>query len=93
MKLNKKASMALMKGAAILVAVCAVSACNKVNMDNYAKLKRGMKYSKVKSILGDPTGCNEVITIKACQWGDAKSQIAVQFIGNSVVSYSAKNIK
>jgi hypothetical protein len=75
-------------------AICLLlAACSKVSADNYAKIKVGMEYKEVASILGNPASCDDVAGFKACRWGDDKSQIAVRFAGDKVVLHSAENIR
>lgn len=78
---------------ALMIALMMVSACSKVNIENYDRLKVGMSYSEVKQLLGEPSKCDEVIGIRTCVWGDATSQITVNLAGDQVVIFSAKGVK
>lgn len=69
-----------------------LTGCNKLTMANYDKLKAGQPYDEVVGILGSPAGCDEVLGIKSCHWGDDKRKIIVSFVGEKVVLTSAENI-
>lgn len=77
----------------LIVLVLLVSACSKLTMENYAKLKAGLAYDEVKALLGDPVQCSEVLGIRACQWGDDNKNINVNFVGGKAVLFSAANLK
>jgi outer membrane protein assembly factor BamE (lipoprotein component of BamABCDE complex) len=64
-----------------------------VTADNYAKIKSGMEYREVISILGNPASCDDVIGFKSCKWGDEKSHIIVRFAGDAVIMSSAENLR
>ena len=72
--------------------VLLLSACNKVRVENYDKLKTGMPYTEVKQLLGAPSQCSEVLSVKHCVWGDDKRQIDVSFVGDQAVVFTAENL-
>ena len=80
-----------------LIAVAAVaillSGCSKLTPENYAKLKPGLIYAEVKSILGEPARCDDLVGFKSCRWGDDSRNITVRFAGDQVVLYSAENVR
>jgi outer membrane protein assembly factor BamE (lipoprotein component of BamABCDE complex) len=79
---------------ALIVAVALLAlACSKVTAENYAKIKSGMEYTEVTSILGNPASCDDVIGFKSCRWGDEKSHIIVRFAGDAVIMSSAENLR
>ena len=78
---------------ALLVSTCLLASCSKVTADNYAKIKSGMEYREVISILGNPASCDDVIGFKSCKWGDEKSHIIVRFAGDAVIMSSAENLR
>lgn len=83
-----------MKGFAALAALMLMAAgCSKLTPDNYARLKVGMSYGEVTAILGTPAACDDVVGLKSCRWGDDKRHVAVRFAGDSVLLYSAENIR
>ncbi len=78
---------------ALLVSTCLLASCSKVTADNYAKIKSGMEYREVISILGNPASCDDVIGFKSCKWGNEKSHIIVRFAGDAVIMSSAENLR
>jgi hypothetical protein len=73
--------------------VLAIAGCTRLTAENYAKVKVGMSYSEVTSILGTPASCNEAAGVKSCRWGDDKSHATVHFAGEKVMLHSAENIR
>jgi outer membrane protein assembly factor BamE (lipoprotein component of BamABCDE complex) len=79
---------------ALIVAVAlSALACSKVTAENYAKVKSGMEYKEVTSILGNPASCDDIVGFKSCKWGDDKSHITVRFAGDAVIMSSATNLR
>lgn len=78
--------------AAVAVGLAAAG-CSKLTPENYAKLKPGLTYAEVKSILGEPARCNDLVGFKSCRWGDDSRSITVRFAGDQVVLYSAENVR
>ena len=76
-----------------LLACCLLAACNKVNQDNYSKLKAGMAKTEVENLLGSPTECSGAIGLTSCTWGDEKAFISVQFAGDKVMLFSGQGLK
>ena len=66
--------------------------CSKVNRDNYEKIKVGMEYQQVISIIGEPQKCDAALGIKKCVWGNENRNITVSFIGNKVFVPSMKGL-
>jgi hypothetical protein len=75
------------------VAALATAGCNQLTAENYAKVKVGMSYGEVTSILGAPTSCDEVAGFRSCRWGDEKRHAAVRFAGDKVLLHTAENIR
>ncbi len=67
--------------------------CNKLTKANYDRLKIGMGYNKVVSILGKPDTCLDTLGTKGCTWGDEQMNITISFLRNKVILYQSKNIK
>jgi outer membrane protein assembly factor BamE (lipoprotein component of BamABCDE complex) len=67
--------------------------CNKVSKKNYDKLKVGMAYEEVVSIIGSPDSCSEAFGTKTCLWGSEKKRIGVSFIGSKAVAFSSKGLR
>ncbi len=79
---------------ALIVAVALLAlACSKVTADNYAKVKSGMEYREVISILGNPASCDDIVGFKSCKWSDEKSHIIVRFAGDAVIMSSAETLR
>jgi outer membrane protein assembly factor BamE (lipoprotein component of BamABCDE complex) len=70
-----------------------LSGCSKLTPENYAKLKPGLTYAEVKSLLGEPARCDDLVGFKSCRWGDDRRSITVRFAGDQVVLYSAENVR
>ena len=69
-----------------------IAGCSKLTTENYNKLKVGMSYSDVVSLLGKPDTCDGAIGLKSCTWGDDKKYINVNFGGEKVILYSSHNL-
>ncbi len=74
------------KKIAILATALLLTACSKVTLDNYNKLKRGMTTAEVEAIIGSPTSCSETLGVRNCIWGDDKSNITVTFAGDKALN-------
>jgi hypothetical protein len=77
----------------ILLAVLALVACGKLTMENYDKLKIGMSYEEVISIIGSPDRCSDVMGVRNCQWGNEKHSVNVTFAGNKVLFLTSNGLK
>ena len=66
--------------------------CSKLNKENYEKLKMGMAYSEVISILGKADKCDSTIGVKSCTWDSEAKQIKVKFIAEKVVFFSEEGL-
>ncbi|MDH4115683.1 MAG: outer membrane protein assembly factor BamE [Burkholderiaceae bacterium] len=73
--------------------ILAAAGCSKLTPENYAKVKTGMSYSEVTSILGAPASCDEAAGFKSCRWGDEKSHATIRFAAEKVVLHSAENVR
>ncbi|WKE63904.1 DUF3862 domain-containing protein [Gallaecimonas kandeliae] len=72
-----------------LALVATLAACSKITVENYDKLKVGMKRSEVESILGKADSCGDaVLKAQSCQWKSGSKVISVQFLGDTVAVYS-----
>ena len=77
-----------------LLSLCVVlTACSKINQENYAKLKSGMTRGEVEQLLGTPTDCSGALGMSSCTWGDGKSFISVQFAADKVLMYSGQGLQ
>jgi hypothetical protein len=77
----------------LLLILFVAASCGKLTMDNYNKIKVGMTYNEVTTILGSPDNCNDIIGMRSCVWGDDKKSITVSFVGDKVLLFSANNIR
>ena len=77
----------------LLGAVLCLSACSKINQENYAKLQAGMAKTEVEALLGAPTECSGAVGISSCIWGDEKTFISVQYAGDKVLLFSGQGLK
>lgn len=83
-----------MKSIATLAAMLLlIAGCSKLTAENYAKIKMGMPYGEVTSILGKPASCDDMAGFKSCRWGDDKANVTVRFAGEAVILHSAENIR
>ena len=67
--------------------------CSRVTLENYNKLTVGMRYEEVIELLGSPARCDDMMGVRACQWGDEKRSIHVNFIGGKVLLFSSSNLQ
>jgi len=70
-----------------------LAACSKVTVENYNRLEPGMPYATVQQILGKPTRCSDVLTVRSCTWGDDRRNITVNFVVDQVVLFTSENIR
>jgi len=70
-----------------------IAGCSKVTKENYDKLKMGMEYSEVITLLGYPNSCTESMGVKSCAWGNETKYIKINFLGDQIVVFSIKGIK
>jgi hypothetical protein len=67
--------------------------CSKLTPENYGKIKPGLAYAEVVTILGKPDTCSGALFVKNCVWGNEQKNITVNFMGDKVLLYSSKNIR
>ncbi|KQQ53953.1 hypothetical protein ASF84_19345 [Pseudomonas sp. Leaf127] len=78
---------------ALLASLVLLSACNKINQENYSKLSAGMPKAQVDAMLGSPTECSGALGISSCTWGNEQTFISVQYAGDKVVMFSGQGLK
>ena len=66
--------------------------CSKLNRENYDKIKVGMDYQEVVSIIGEPDKCDSVLGAKNCIWGNENKNITIKFIVDKVAVPSMKGL-
>jgi len=77
----------------VLAAVLLLTACSKLNEENYSKLKVGMPYDEVRGVLGEPARCDDALGLRNCRWGDDNRWIRVAFVGERVAVTAANNLR
>ena len=81
-----------MKLAPSLLAISLVvllSACSKVNKENYDKLELGMSKEEVQAVIGGSDNCDETMGTLSCVWGDKDGKhIKVLFVADAAVNFS-----
>ena len=82
-----------MRMTVLLVLIVMLLGCSKLTVDNYAKIKTGIEYGEVLTILGKPDSCSEALFVKSCTWGDEQKNITVNFVSDKAILSSSKNIK
>lgn len=75
-----------------MAAMLLLAGCSKLNMENYNKIKTGMRYDEVTQLLGKPDTCSETLGVKSCQWGDEQSHAQVNFVNDQVLLSYAHNL-
>lgn len=66
---------------------------NKINKENYEKIKIGMNYEDVLGLIGEPGKCEEpVIKTKACAWESSGRQIKIKFVFDKVAWRSSEGL-
>ena len=66
--------------------------CSKVNRGNYERIKAGMEYQEVISIIGEPDKCDAALGVKTCVWGNKTKNITITFMGDKVFVPSMKGL-
>lgn len=78
---------------AIPITLAVLAGCSKLTPENYDKIRVGMGYADVRTLLGEPAACSDVLTVKSCRWGDEQRNIKVNFVADQVVLYSSIGLK
>ena len=66
--------------------------CSKLNRENFDKIKVGMDYQEVVSIIGEPDKCDSSLGIKNCIWGNEEKNITVKFVADRVALPSMRGL-
>ena len=82
-----------LRSLALLACCVLLAACNKVNQENFSRLKPGMSRVEVEQLLGAPAECAGALGFSSCTWGDERSFISIQFAGDQVVLFSGKGLR
>ncbi|AIY65490.1 MULTISPECIES: lipoprotein [Pseudoalteromonas] len=73
-------------------ALLTLTACSKVTLENYEKIKVGQNKEEVEAILGGASKCEEKTMHTDCTWGNDSTNIKVTFVGGKVTLYSEKGL-
>jgi len=79
----------------VVAALCLslLSGCSRLTAENYNKLRIGMSYDNVANIIGNPSGCDDVMTVKRCTWRTGERSITIGFISNQAVWLNSENLR
>jgi len=77
---------------ACLAAALLLAACSKLSTENYSKLKAGMPFDEVRTILGEPTRCDDALGLRDCRWGNDERWIRIGFVAEHVAVTAAGNL-
>jgi hypothetical protein len=66
--------------------------CSKVTKENYDKLKIGMDYGKVITILGEADDCSSALGTKSCIWGNDAKNIKIKFVAGKLIFFSKEGL-
>lgn len=80
------------KIALALPALLLLTACSKLNNDNYNKLESGMSKEDVIAILGEPDGCESALAFETCRWGDKDKNIEVRFAADNLLAKTSEGL-
>jgi len=78
---------------ALVLLVLVASACSRLTVENYDRLRVGMRYEEVREVLGPPTRCSDLLTVRSCTWGDDTRYVRVSFVADQVVVFHAENLR
>ena len=82
----------LLKSVAIAAITLSLTACGKINKENYDKLSAGMEFKEVTNLIGSPDNCETTLGVKSCIWGDDKKYIKVSFAFDKATVFSNKGL-
>lgn len=84
----------LNKTLTLIASLLIISACTKLNKENYDLLKLGMSEDEVQAIIGSPDNCSETLGTKSCLWGNEKgTYIKVSFVADNAATFSNNGLK
>lgn len=77
----------------LLLTLAMLFGCSKLTIENYSKIKAGLMYAEVVTILGKPDNCSDALFVKSCVWGNEEKNITVNFVGDKALLFTSRNIK
>ena len=69
-----------------------LTACSKVTIENYDKVKVGMDKTEIEQLLGSADSCEEKTLYTNCIWGSADKNITATIVADKVTLYSKKGL-
>lgn len=70
-----------------------LTACSKLNKENYDQLEMGMSLKEVETLIGSHDNCSSTLGTQTCLWGDEKAKyIKVNFMANAAITFSSDGI-
>ena len=86
----------LFKVAAVLFALMLITGCiktpDKITRENYDKLKFGMSYEELITLIGEPGHFSTRIGIKEYTWVEDDRQIHAKLLADRAIYYSSKGL-
>jgi hypothetical protein len=76
----------------MMFAGCGSDERSSVSKKNFDRLKMGMPYEEVITILGPGNKCDSAAGDRSCLWGDEKKNIGVQFTGGKAVFFTSRGL-
>ncbi len=77
----------------VVLMVLLLVGCSKLTMNNYNKLKAGMSYNEVITIIGAPDKCSDLMVMRVCEWGNEKKSINVTFTGDKAIFFTCNGLR
>lgn len=77
----------------LLFASLLLSACAKLTVENYDRLRVGMAYTEVTEILGKPDQCSDAMLARTCRWGSDARYVSVNFIADKAILFGAEGLR
>ncbi|MBQ4838602.1 MULTISPECIES: DUF3862 domain-containing protein [Pseudoalteromonas] len=81
-----------MKKFCVMLALLSLTACSKVNIENYEKISVGMERAELEQVLGSADSCEEKTLHTNCVWGNETKNITVTLVSDRVTLYSKKGL-
>ena len=78
--------------AATLPLLVLLACGGKLTLENYDRIQVGMPYDEVVALIGKPAGCDDVLGIRQCRWGDARRSASVSFVAGKVLLFASSNL-
>ncbi|PAJ72814.1 DUF3862 domain-containing protein [Pseudoalteromonas sp. NBT06-2] len=76
----------------IAVIALTLTACSKITLKNYDKVKIGMDKTEIEQLLGSADTCEAKALHTNCVWGSTDKNITATIVGGKVTLYSKKGL-